>query len=195
MLRCTVEYTGLPGLPGYNTIHFLGTTAADAQICVNKLDTFFNSFETLLVDRLTITVSGEVKDIDPATGDTEAVYQVPPVVILPSNTADPIPMASQGLARIRTNQIRRNRQIQGRFNIPGFAESLNDSNGGVVTQLVNDLQGPLTALVGIGSDTQLAVWARPIGAAGGLPGAAGVVATATNAQLWTQWAVLRSRRP
>jgi hypothetical protein len=179
--RIHVLYTGLPGLPGINTIygHEDGVSAADQVAAV--LD-FFDGIGTSLNDSMTVAVNDVVEIVDSTNGNITGTDDTGAGgTVTGSNSSEAVPFSTQLCCGLRTGTYFSGRELRGRFFVPGWCESENDQ-GVPSASLISFVQGKLDTLIG---DANLAVfspthfqWAS--------------VHTGT---VMTQWAVLRSRRP
>lgn len=185
MLRVTGVFTGTPGSPMYNQLYFGGDTSGEAAAAANAADSFWGHLQNALDTRLEYTTGGEVEQVDPATGQIVDVHTITPQTVSFSGTGEPLPPATQGLLRLRTNNFVNGRRIRGRIFIPGVTELMTvDGQVITATQTLFTDAGNLLITNGAG--------------AGGL-----IVYSPTHHQEapvvavspWSQFAVQRSRRP
>lgn len=183
MLRISATMTGLSGAPYFSTIYTDGTTNVQAQLASDAFIDFWDDIKGYITAGLTIARAPEVQLVDPATGDIQASYAVTGGTALSTGNA-PLPKATQGLLRINTNEYVAGRRLKGRLFIPALA---NDAQSGGVPSAtfksaVETASGTLgAALSGAGG---WAVYSRTHH----------TVAAVTGGSLWSQFAVLRSRR-
>lgn len=183
MLRFTTEHTGRPGAPYFTTLFTGGTTAEMADIGAVAIADFWEDIAGMITAGLTSNVHEEVDLVDPATGLITDTFTAESDAHTSTGNA-PLPPATQGLLRLRTNTFVAGRRILGRVFIPSLA---------------NDAQ-----LVGEPSSAFLAsIQAAATTLATGLEGAGGWVVYSrthfeegdvTATSVWNRFAVLRSRR-
>lgn len=154
-------------------------TAADAHAAVAA---FWYAISPLVTSALTMTILPEVELVDTASGQVEGIETTDQVTYLGGPTADPLPLASQGLVRWRTGIYTGGREIRGRTFLPGMLET-NSTNGKPAGALISAVNAAAGSLYG-DPDAQLVVYSRTHG----------VQADVTSASMWTEWAQLRSRR-
>ena len=178
--RITVRYSGLPGLPGTNTLygHEDGVSAADQVAAVLA---FVTSVAGTQNDALDIAVDGIVEIVDSTTGqvtgtdDTGAGGSVSG-----GNGTDLLPTSTQLLVQLRTGVYFGGRELRGRIFLPGFGEDVN-TDGRPASTLVSGMQAIVDTLVG---DANLAVFSPT----------KHEWASVHTGVVWDEWAVLRSRR-
>lgn len=177
--RLTVVYTGLPGLPGTNTMYADSgnITAADF---VSAVHDFFNDIKNNLCNTLTITILGDVEEIDSTTGNVTSVTSTGGNDIQQGgNSGDPLPLVCQGLVQWRTGVFFGGRELRGRSYIPGWVMGLS-IDGAPDPDLVTGLQGPIDTM----AQDVLAVYSPT----------KHEWASGSSGHFWDQWAELRSRR-
>lgn len=184
MIRVRTIFTGVQGAPYYSNLYFTGDTLLDAQEAHAKVATFWNNARTHIRAGTSITIQGDVPEIDPATGDITVMHAVTPVNWLGTDSGEMLPPATQALVQFKTGSYVGGRQIRGRMFIPAQMES--DNVAGLLgSGYITFLNGLLTTLlVPTASGAQPVVWSRTHG----------VDPIVTSATTWLQWAVLRSRR-
>ena len=184
MLRVNGVFTGKPGAPYYNQLHFGGSTSLEAVAAANAADDFWNHMANALDTQMTWSSGPEVELVDIATGQVTDSFAITPETVDFTGTGEVLPYATQGLLRLRTNTFINGRRVRGRIFIPGVTEFMN--TGGTVilaTQTLFQDAGNLLLTSASG--------------AGGL-----VVYSPTHREAapvascapWDQWAVQRSRR-
>jgi hypothetical protein len=190
MLRVVTTMTGLAGAPYYSTQYFGGDTSGEAIAAADAVAAFWTSLVGFITNGLTIQVGPEVDNLNAATGLVEDTFPSgSPAAILTGGNA-PLPKATQGLLRLRTNDFVAGRRIQGRIFIPALA---NDAQvGGVPSNLmITSLQAAGEDLLTDGAPAGgFVVWHRP----NSETSTVGEPALVTSVSVWNQFAVLRSRR-
>lgn len=188
MLRVTTRFeSALGGYPGYNNLYFVGSGTADALAVHTAVSQFWGDLGTLLANNVTFNVQAEVAEIETATGEVIG-YSTLSENSAPGDLSDSLlPVATQGLIRIRTAGIRNNRRVQGRIFVPGFTE-ISSEGGRPTTAAVELMSATIDELISETVDNSLGVWSKPT------PTQVGVFSVATGGDAWSEWAVLRSRR-
>ena len=178
--RIHVTYEGAPGLPGTNTIygHENGTSAAEQ---VDAVFAFFTSMGPSINSSMTVTVDPIVDIVDSTTGlttgqdDTGAGGTVDC-----SSSTDPLPLATALLVQFRTGTFFGGRELRGRIFIAGMTEG-NSTAGKPDASSLAVWQPFVDTLL---DDGQLAVYSPT----------KHEWASMSSATIWTEWAVMRSRR-
>ena len=187
MLRTTTLWTGQSGMPGYTTLHFLGTedqAAADGVAALTEA--IWEGLSAVIWSGVTAAVLPNVDVIDPVTGQTTGSFGVTTTPNAMGASGDQQPVAVQGLVQLRTGVYVSGREIRGRVFIPGSVDTADLAgapNPVYSTSLGNVFSTAITDSAALGNP--LAIWSPTRGQAEPVASAAG----------WTQWAVLRSRRP
>jgi hypothetical protein len=133
-----------------------------------------------LATGLVSTTLGAVELIDSTTGQPTGVADGGPDVVTGGNgEGERLPFATQGLCRLRTNTFFGGRELRGRLYIPGLTEDHSDA-GVPNANFKTKVQDALTLL----GESALAVYSPT----------KHQWATVGATSVWSQWAVLRSRR-
>jgi hypothetical protein len=184
--RVTTVFTGLPGLPGTNTLHANTTeqSASDFKTLVGEfwhtILTNDDSGSSGMASPLVATTLGQFDVIDSDTGQVTGTANAGDDVINNGNgTSEVLPYATQGLIRLVTTLFIGGRQLRGRIHIPGLTED-HSTNGVPNSSTLGVWNAAATTL----SESSLAVYSpsKHQWADGGSGGA------------WNKFAVLRSRR-
>lgn len=195
MLRFTFRMTGLAGAPYFSTIYTNGNAPADADAAAPHMTTFWSGLKGLMTAGLTIALEPEVDSLLPETGQVVNTFAAGGWVNQVTTGNAPLPKATQGLLRIRTDGFVAGRRVNGRLFLPALA---NDAQlGGVpsnallttLSSAANTLRTSLDATA-----SEWVVWSRPKDADDSGPARAGSSHAVTSVSVWTQFAVLRSRR-
>lgn len=172
--------TGLRGLPGTNTWYFHedGVSVADQ---VAALSTFYNHLATGITRApLQYSFDGITEIVESSTGEivgtdsTGAAWSHTATA-----TGSALPFSTQGLLQLRTGVYFGGRELRGRIFLCGFVED-NSDEGEPVGALVSEVNGWAADLV----DANLAVFSP----------SKLEFASVSAITMWTEWAVLRSRR-
>lgn len=181
MWRVTTTFTGLPGTPWINQLHF-DSSVGNAQDAVDAAGTFWDSCAgSNMANGLVIATEPDVDVVDEVTGDKIGVISTTPAVSGGTGISDPLPFANQVLIRLRTGVYVAGREIVGKIFIPAILES--NSTGLVGSSLRTFYNGVAQALIDDVNCT-LVVWSKKNGEA----------VPAVSPSTSNQFAVLRSRR-
>jgi len=180
MWRVTTVFSGVQGAPYYSNHYFPGTTTPAEG--VEAVDEFWDGCASVMVDDCSWTVQGEVVDIDVTSGQPVGFTTVTGANGAGTLTGEMQSPAIQMLVRWTSEQVINGRLLRGRTFIPAIAETMNDGGRPSATA-VADVQAAASALI-VDIDSDIGVWSRTHGA----------FAVVTNASVWEEYAVLRSRR-
>lgn len=183
MFRVRTQFTGSrPGVPYLSTLYF-GTSLYVVDDAVTATLDFWTAIKGQFTNGLTAEVLAEVAVISDVDGSLQSVeFATTAGSIGGDNSNEPLPPATQGLVRIGTNDVVGGRILKGHIFIPGATEA-NSSSGVPSSEFISVVGGAMNDLIDdVGSE--LRIWSRTHGAS----------ALATGATVWSQWAVLRSRR-
>ena len=182
MLRVQTVLTGVGGSPYYQTLNFMGGSLVDAQAVHARTTDFWIEIQDLFHSDIVAVVQPEVVAVAPETGQAIGQFVVPQQQITGTASGQLLPRATQALMQLTTGQWRNGRQVRGRSFLPGLTEPSSDNGMPVApvrTQIRNaavDLLGPPPTRWGVYSTTNREF----IGAIG--------------VDVWSEWAILRSRR-
>ena len=183
-----LKWTGYTGSPGYTTLHASVTDAASAATYLAALKTWVNAaLRAWVPSAVTITVLGEVKILNSATGVMEDSYGGAPQSYVGSATGGLGPGPVGGCITWKTNTLNaRGHKIRGRtFAVP-MAATYFDTDGTLTSAGLTTLSN---AAISYLTDVPFPiVWHRPVGGAGG------IIAPIVSSAITDQAAVLRSRR-
>jgi len=174
-------YTGESGLPGVTTMYFDPAEGLNPQDLADRVKDFWQSIATSLTDDLTIQVDSQVDSIDSTTGEvTSSTGVTPPDPVVGSNSGDPLPLSTQLLVQLRTGVYFTGRELRGRYFIPGWCESENVA-GKPTSSVISFVQ---SAAQDLADDSDQIVFSPT----------KNQFADVSTTTVWSQWAVLRSRR-
>lgn len=180
--RVRVVWTGTPVAGGALSTFYFADSLGTEQDCVDAVATFLGTVDGNMTTQISWATEADVVDINAVTGATEGVTATTPQTGAGASAGELLPAATQGLLRLRTNTIAGGREVRGRIFLPGMVES-NNVSGRPESGMVTSINGAANTLR-TDASVLWAVWSRQ-------HGVAPAVASAT---MWTQWAVLRSRR-
>lgn len=177
--RFTVDLTGPSGYPGTNTWYFHeDSTTFSAQAAA--LHTFYTavmvgSAENTLhaswggVGEIVESTTGEIVGLDTATSWS----------VVGDQTVDPLPAATMALLQLRTGTFFGGRELRGRIFLGGYTEASNTA-GRPSTTLISTISTAANTL----NASALAVYSPT----------KKEWSSVSATPVWTEWAVLRSRR-
>jgi hypothetical protein len=187
MYRVRTVFEGFQGTPWLNTLYF-DADGGTAQQAATAAGTFWGAVDALMDNEVTWRTEPDVPTINPGTGNLETVTSTTPVTGAGALSTIMLPVATQGLIRWRTGIIVGDRELRGRTFVPGLGTASND-NGILLAASQTTMQTAAAALISDANST-LVVWHRPSS-----PGASdGTNASVLTANVWGQFATMRSRR-
>lgn len=174
---------------GMSTLAFEDPVSSEAaQVIVDAVATFWETLCTGLDEDVTFVPLGNPQRYAAATGELQQVFATDPGTpsagIVSANAA---PRASQGLIRWATDDIVDGRAIKGRTFVPGIPSAALTDLGGLSSTTQAAFTTAANDLITDTGNT-LSVWHRP---KNGVGGSSHLV---TAASVWSELAVLRSRR-
>lgn len=184
--RCTTEFTGIAGLPGYNTLYANSTegSASDFVTLVGefwtRLCNGFGSSSGGLQSGLVATTRGLMDVVDSDTGhNTGTVSGGSDVISNGNGTGTPLPRQCQGLISVKTASYFGGRLLRGRLFIP--CVTTDHSTGAVPsTTWLGQVQTQANLL----AESALIIYSP----------SKHQWASVSSMTPWNKWAVLRSRR-
>lgn len=195
ILKCTINWTGFNGAPGYTNLFFRDFTEgpvdqAMADGAATKADTWLGAWDDYLPASVAVQVSPTMEAIEETTGELQSYFTVAAKPLRQGAGTGAYSAASGAVVNWYTNGIRNGRRIRGRtFMVPiagnglDTAGTLNDTARAAWTTAT-------TALTSATGSGDLGVWSRP-----SAPGAAdGVWYFVSAFTIPDKVAVLRSRR-
>ena len=189
ILRTRIAITGGAGGPKVSTFHFTGsgTAAATAAAAATKLQTLWNTLRMQTI-ALTFTLEDEVAVIDTSTGFQVDSEIITPWTVVSGGSGEPLPPSTQILCQWRSGvyvtnpSTGKSREVRGRTFVPQVQDSANNSGilaaaeRTTVTTACNAFLGGTTAVPVIYSRSSSAAY------------------VITSATVWSDFAILRSRR-
>lgn len=188
MLKVTNTVTGTLVRGGGLSTWYYDDTTTEAQDAVDAVLAFWTAIADRIATGIAITVSPEVEVIDPSTGNITSVESATGGTVNGSEGTEPLAPALQGLVRWRTGVYvtsgspARSREIRGRTFIPG--PTIGQSNNGKPeADYLSDVGAAAASYASSGPNASL-VYSRTHDRAEPI----------TASSVWTEWAILRSRR-
>jgi hypothetical protein len=168
----------------------VGGSTADATDVLDRFRDFWEAFKSHLSTSVTIDYDPVCIAVEATTGVlTGAFAGTEPASTTGTFAGDALPRQTQGLVRLGTSTVINGRRVQGRLFVPGVCEADNAATGVPSSTFISDLNTAAATLLAAGATaSDVVVWHRPVGGAGG----ASPDITATSVS--PNWAVLRSRR-
>lgn len=183
ILRVRVGYSGIGGTPYLSTFFFNGAGQTDADNAASAVATFQGAIDAFQDSELTWRTDPQVVEINEANGQALGSYSTAAQTASGSVTGESVPFIAQALVRMRTGVYIAGRELRGRLFIPGLTE-VNSTNGVLASATLTGL-GIACDNLRTDADAEWVVWSRTHGQDS--------VITAAN--VWEQFATLRSRRP
>jgi hypothetical protein len=179
--RVRTAINGGPGGAELSTM-FFDASSGSAQDAADAVRAFWNDVKNYMHTSYVCTVEAAVYTIDSTTGLATGITGTSTTTVTGADNSDPLPPATQGLARWHTGVFIAGRELTGKTFLPGVTEFYSTTgvpSGAYITAInlaISNLQssGPIT--FGIYSRTHHQF------------------DQATSGSVWGQWAVLRSRR-
>lgn len=181
--RVTTELTGAKGALYYSTMYFSASgtpVAADAPAAVAN---FWDDLSPYMHSTVDAQVQGEIAVIESTTGlQTGVVNVTPPALVNGGSSTEVLPYASQGLVRWRTGSFVNGRELRGRTFLPGLGETAS-TDGSPNSAIQSGANAAAAALIA-DPNSSFIIFSR----------AHKTFAVVTAGTLWTEFAILRSRR-
>ena len=185
ILRVRTLFTGVTGSPWLSTNYFVGATPAptqaEANAAVVKVGAFWTAMRPLTSSLVSFATDANVAVME-LDGTLTGGFATTPVTGTGTSVADMLPIANQGLIRWLTNVFVGGRQVRGRTFVPGQTET--SSGAGIPTATWLGTVAPLAVTLAATGPPSLVVWSETHASAQAV----------ASSSVWTQWAVLRSRR-
>lgn len=180
LFKMVVEYSGLEGLPGTNTLF-----GDEGDIAVSEMRSQINTFysawaSSYMTNQVTITIPNSGDIIDSGDGSLIGVWtDGSPITVVGGSSGVWLPPATQALVQFKTSLVVAGRKLRGHIFLPGCL-SLVMTNGKPNASLVSAMSAAAQTCFADGfcvfSPTHN-TWS-----------------SITSATVWNEFAVLRSRR-
>lgn len=180
MLRVRTVFTGVAGSPWYSNLYF-DTDDGTAEGAHESVTSMWQGVKALISNGVSWRVEGEVAVLQPS-GEITGLRSLTTTTGQGTGTGDILPPANQMLVQMRTAGYAGGRNVRGRCFIPGMLEGATTS-GRPDTNARNIVASAFTSELIQGSPG-FSVWSRKNAA----------LYAVTNVNVWTEYAVLRSRR-
>lgn len=179
MKRTQTFLTGTDGSP-YVSTNYWGDTPTVQQV-IDATANLWNIYDSYMVDNCFWSVDPVVVTVDPTTGEITESESGNGANGQGASAVEMLPPHTQILVRWRTGFYAGGREIRGRTFIPALADTVN-LEGNVSTTTATALTTALNTWI-LTAPNPL-IWSR----------VTGQTAAVINASIWTEFAVLRSRR-
>lgn len=167
---------------GLSTFYFddaFGTAAGD----ISAVASFFSTTEAMRTNTCVWTTNADVATIDSSSGALISVTSTAQQTGVGTAAGDPLPPTQQGLLRALTSTVVAGRVLRGRLFLPGTPETQSGSTGQPIAGYLTAYNNAAAAL-NAGAASVWSIWSPTHG----------VQAAVFSANMWTKFAVLRSRR-
>lgn len=181
--RIRTIWTGVPGTPWFSNLYFEGG-AATADAANAAVDTLMTSLAVIQSNQLAFTIEPTATILESTTGQPVDVTTTDGGTGVGGQAGDMVPRACQVLVRLDTGVFLEGRQVRGKFFLPGVGEAFNDGAGVPDADMLSGVLDTFTTLLEAPGNPQLVVWSR----------ARATVQVVTSAAVWSEWALLRTRR-
>lgn len=181
--RVRTVFTGVAGTPAYSNFYFDddGTAAGVYQSAV--LD-FWNALNGAFAPGVTWTMVNPIPIIESTTGQVVSVVTGDGGTGTESSSHEPLPFATSGLLQLHSGVFVAGREVRGRCFIP-YPHEQDQTTGKPGSDYINAVQDAADTLLGSsGSNGAWAIWSR----------ANARFELVTSTAVWSNWAVMRSRR-
>lgn len=176
--------TGYAGAPYYTALYFRNVESVTADQLIQMVRTFWQDAVGVRTNALVTNILGDVPLIDTVSGQAVGLTTGQPTSSQGTvNTGAEWP-AKQGLLRLRTGDYASGRQIQGRVFLPAVATAAGEQQP-TSTYRAAWNTAAATMIASSSSLGPWVVWSRKGGEA----------YTVESANVWSEWAILKSRRP
>lgn len=177
-------WTGVAGTPAYTNLYFDGS-GGNQQAQIDLVRDFFTSVAGLIDNAITVTVEGDVSQIDDVTGNVTGVGSFTTRTVLGTDAGAAMPPATQVIVHWLTSTFIGGRQLRGKTFLGYISTAEGDSAGGLLTASRTVVINAANALVAASNAVgNLQVWSRKNG----------LSSDVTATLVPSKFAVLRSRR-
>ena len=176
-------WVGVAGAPYYTTLRAFHGNDLTPQAFSDAWDAALTARNVDFPTAITANIQAELRLIDSVTGTLTGTEVTTPNTVTGASSGDSLPRASQGLIRWSTPAIVAGRRLRGRTFLPCIIVSFNTVGGKVDASLIGAWQTVLDAFIA-DCEGELCVWSPTHGS----------VSSVSGASLWSEWAVMRSRR-
>jgi hypothetical protein len=169
MAKVTINWSGLPGGPGYTNLYFqdiTGSSAIDQTVvdsAVSKTDAWLAAFRPALPNSISTAVSATVEAVEETTGELQSFYTGTPAAAALGTGGTAYSAPSGAVVSWYTSTVRNSRRIRGRTFMVPLATSAYDTDGSILAARITTWNAATTTLIATGASAELGVWSRPSG--------------------------------
>jgi hypothetical protein len=196
MAKVTINWSGLPGGPGYTNLYFTdisGPTSVDQTLvdsAVSKTDAWLSAFRPSIPNSISTGVSATVEAVDETTGALVGFFTGTPAAAAVGTGGTTYSAPSGAVISWYTSTVRNGRRIRGRTFMVPLATAAYESDGSLLGTRITTWNAATATLIATGAVAELGVWSRP-----STPGASdGDWALVTSFRIPDMAAILTSRR-
>lgn len=196
MAKVTINWSGLPGGPGYTNLYFTdisGGSNIDQTVvdsAVSKTDAWLAVFRASIPNSITTGVSATVEAVDETSGALQAFWTGTPAAAAAGTGGTSFSAPSGAVISWYTSTVRNSRRIRGRTFMVPLSTGCYEADGSITAAKLTSWNTATATLIGTGASAELGVWSRPSG-----PGATdGDWALVTSFRIPDMAAILTSRR-
>jgi hypothetical protein len=197
LYRTKVLYSGWNGGPGVNVLHFEMLGSDEVDKAGGLLHNAYTGIREWLLPGVTVTIDTEWLEIEPSTGQLNAVVAGPPgVPILGSGIGTSMPRGTVCNTRFNTDAVVEGKRLTGRTFIGPLAESAIDTSGQISSNARADIGAMFNGFLDVllAGDARLMVYHRPRKAQGDRPASEGFAGHVQSVVALQKTGNLRSRR-
>lgn len=196
MAKVTINWSGLPGGPGYTNLYFqdiTGSSAIDQTVvdsAISKTDAWLSAFRGSIPNSITTGVSATVEAVEETTGALQGFWTGTPAAAAVGTGGTTYSAPTGAVVSWYTSTVRNGRRIRGRTFIVPLATGSYDADGNILNSKLTTWNTATTTLIATGASAELGVWSRPSS-----PGSSdGDWALVTSYRIPDMAAILTSRR-
>lgn len=167
MAKVTINWTGLPGGPGYTNLYFTdisGPSTVDQTLvdsAVSKTDAFLTAVRTRLPTSIITQVSSTVEAVDETTGALVGFWTGTPAASAAGGGGGTYSAPVGAVVSWYTSTVRNSRRIRGRTFLVPLATTAYEADGSLLGTYITSLNAAAATLIATGASAELGVWSRP----------------------------------
>lgn len=190
ILRLTAEWSNFRGAPGYSNFYFRGASAdlEDPAAHAARINAFFAAFGSRLPTGVDVRVRDVADNIDESNGAIIGQVDFTAPSSITGTGSGGYSAASGAVVNWNTTAYKGGRRVRGRTFLVPLSGGAYDAQGDLTSATLTDIRTGASALVSNPGPSEMVVWSRPKGGAGGS------AHTVTSATVPDLGAILRSRR-
>lgn len=167
MAKVTINWSGLPGGPGYTNLYFTdisGPSSVDQTLvdsAVSKTDAWLAAFRPSLPNSITTGVSATVEAVEETTGALVGFFTGTPAAAAVGSGGTAYSAPSGAVVSWYTSTVRNSRRIRGRTFIVPLSTTAYEADGSLVASKIATWNTATATLIATGASAELGVWSRP----------------------------------